>query len=63
MSSMTIPGVPVGGLKTVGQIVGTNNLVFRTDQNGLVIAVELLSSHTPGGAGRGPQGGLCRLHQ
>jgi predicted transcriptional regulator len=48
MSSMTIPGVPVGGLKKVGQIVGTNNLVFRTDQNGLAIAVELLSSHTPG---------------
>jgi CBS domain-containing protein len=45
---MAIPGVPVGGLKTVGQIVGTNDLVFRTDQNGLAIAVELLSTHTPG---------------
>jgi predicted transcriptional regulator len=48
MSTATIPGVPVGGLKKVGQIVGTNNLVFRTDQNGLAIAVELLSTHTPG---------------
>lgn len=48
MSTMAIPGVPVGGLKTVGQIVGTNDLVFRTDQNGLAIAVELLSTHTPG---------------
>lgn len=48
MTTMAIPGVPVGGLKTVGQIVGTNDLVFRTDQNGLAIAVELLSTHTPG---------------
>jgi CBS domain-containing protein len=48
MSTATIPGVPVGGLKKVGQIVGTNDLVFRTDQNGLAIAVELLSTHTPG---------------
>ncbi len=48
MTTMAMPGVPVGGLKTVGQIVGTNDLVFRADQNGLAIAVELLSSHTPG---------------
>ncbi|WP_447976922.1 CBS domain-containing protein [Candidatus Nitrospira bockiana] len=45
----TIPGVPVGGLKTVGQIVGTNELMFRAGQNGLAVAVELLSTHTPGG--------------
>jgi CBS domain-containing protein len=38
----------VGGLKTVGQIVGTNELVFHSGQNGLAIAVELLSTHTPG---------------
>jgi CBS domain-containing protein len=48
MSTTAIPGVPVGGLKKVGQIVGTNQLMFRTDQNGLAIAVELLSTHTPG---------------
>lgn len=45
---MTIVGVPVGGLKTVGQIVATNTLTFQADQNGLAIAVELLSTHTAG---------------
>ncbi|WHZ24318.1 MAG: CBS domain-containing protein [Nitrospira sp.] len=48
MSTMQTPGVPAGGFKTVGQIVGTNELVFRAGQNGLAIAVELLSSHTSG---------------
>ncbi len=41
-------GVPVGGLKTVGQIVSTNELKFYAKQNGLAVAVELLSTHTPG---------------
>jgi predicted transcriptional regulator len=41
-------GVPVGGLKTVGQIVATNTLTFQAGQNGLAIAVELLSTHTAG---------------
>ncbi len=45
---MSVVGVPVGGLKTVGQIVGTNTLMFRARQNGLAIAVELLSTHTAG---------------
>ena len=45
---MSIVGVPVGGLKTVGQIVGTNSLTFRTNQTGLTIALELLSTHIPG---------------
>ena len=45
---MNSTGVPVGGLKTVGQIVGTNTLTFRAGQNGLAIAVELLSTHTAG---------------
>ncbi len=45
---MSIPGVPGGGFKTVGQIVGTNELLFHAGQNGLAIAVELLSTHTPG---------------
>jgi CBS domain-containing protein len=44
----TVAGVPVGGLKTVGQITGTNDLRFHAGQNGLAVAVELLSSHTPG---------------
>ena len=45
---MNVIGVPVGGLKTVGQIVATNTLTFRAHQNGLAIAVELLSTHTAG---------------
>lgn len=48
MVTTVIPGVPVGGLKTVGQIVGTNDLRFRASHNGLAIAVELLSTHTAG---------------
>jgi len=45
---MSVVGVPVGGLKTVGQIVATNTLLFQAGQNGLAIAVELLSTHTAG---------------
>lgn len=45
---MTIPGVPVGGLKTVGQMDATNPLVFRAGQNGMEVALALLSSHTAG---------------
>jgi predicted transcriptional regulator len=41
-------GIPIGGLKRVGQIVGTNALTFHAKQNGLAIAVALLSSHTAG---------------
>ena len=47
---MTVQGIPVGGFKTVGQIVPTNDLKFRENQNGMAVAVELLSTHTPGGA-------------
>ena len=45
---MSIPGIPAGGLKTVGQIVGTNSLRFHAAQNGLAIAAEILSSHISG---------------
>jgi len=45
---MSAVGVPVGGLKTVGQIVATNTLTFQAGQNGMAIAVELLSTHTAG---------------
>ena len=45
---MTMPGTPSEGFKTVGQIDGTNSLRFHAKQNGLAIAVELLSSHTSG---------------
>jgi len=45
---MSIPGITGKGFETVGQIVGTNELLFRAGQNGLAIAVELLSTHTSG---------------
>src|SRR5690242_5989814 len=45
---MSIQGIPAGGLKTVAQIVGTNELRFHAAQNGLAIAVEILSSHVSG---------------
>ena len=47
---MTVQGIPAGGLKTVGQIVPTNEVKFRKDTNGMAVALELLSQHTPGGA-------------
>ncbi len=47
---MTVQGIPADGLKTVGQIVPTNEVKFRNDLNGMEVAVELLSRHTPGGA-------------
>ena len=45
---MTMPGVPAGGLKIVGQIDATNPLVFYAGQNGMEIAVALCSTHTAG---------------
>lgn len=45
---MLTQGIPVGGLNTIGQIVATNNLQFYAHQNGLAIAVALLSTHTAG---------------
>ena len=45
---MSVQGIPIGGLKKVGQIVATNPLTFHPDQNGLHIAVALLSSHIAG---------------
>ena len=45
---MNIPGVPGQGFKTVGQIEGSDTLLFRAGQDGLAIAVELLSTHATG---------------
>jgi CBS domain-containing protein len=45
---MTVQGLPVEGLNTVGQIVSTNALTFHAAENGLKIAVALLSTHTAG---------------
>lgn len=43
-----LPGVPAGGLRRVGQIRGTNDLIFHAGQDGMAVALELLSTHTPG---------------
>ena len=43
-----LPGVPAGGLRKVGQIRGTNSLILHAGQNGMLVALELLSTHTPG---------------
>ena len=48
MPTLSMPGVPVGGLRKVGQINATNDLLFHRKQNVLGVAVELLSTHTPG---------------
>jgi CBS domain-containing protein len=45
---MITAGVPVGGLITIGQILATNTLTFSAGQNGLAVALALLSSHTAG---------------
>lgn len=45
---MSVQGLPVEGLNTVGQIVATNALTFHAGENGLEIAVALLSTHTAG---------------
>ena len=46
---MTVQGIPAGGFKTVGQLVPTNDVKFRKKQTAMEVAVELLSTHTPGG--------------
>lgn len=48
MTTLARPGVPVGGFKTVGQINATNDLLFQRSQNAMGVAVELLTTHTPG---------------
>lgn len=48
MSTLSRPGVPVGGFKTVGQVHATNSLVFVRTHNAMGVAVELLTTHTPG---------------
>ena len=45
---MNIPGVPKEGLLTVGQIVGTNELLFQAGENALNVATQLVSSHNTG---------------
>ena len=42
---MSVQGIPVGGLQTVEQSVATNTVTFHAGQNGLAIAMALLSTH------------------
>lgn len=53
---MSMEGVPVGGLKTVGQIDATNPLVFRPKHSGMEVALALLSTHTAGAPVVDPHG-------
>lgn len=48
MSIQNQPGVPLGGLKTIGQIDATNTLSFEENRNGMSVALDLLSTHTAG---------------
>jgi len=48
MTTLGRPGVPAGGFKTIGQVRATNDLVFTRKQNAMGIAVELLTTNTPG---------------
>ena len=48
VTRFVLPGVPAGGIRTVGQIRGTNTLILHAGQNGMVVALELLTTHTPG---------------
>jgi hypothetical protein len=48
MTIQNKPGVPVGGLNTIGQIDATNTLCFEESRNGMTIALDLLSTHTAG---------------
>jgi CBS domain-containing protein len=56
MTLQNKPGVPVGGLNTIGQIDATNPLCFDENRNGMVVAVDLLSTHTAGAPVVGEQG-------
>ena len=46
---MTIPGVPEGGFRTVGQTVPTNQIRFGLGQDAQTIAAELVEAHVTGG--------------
>ncbi len=48
MTVQNKPGVPVGGLNTIGQIDATNTLCFEENRNGMTVALDLLSTHIAG---------------
>ena len=45
---MTLHSITVAGLRTIGQIAISHDLRFHTDQNGLDVAVQLLTTQIPG---------------
>jgi CBS domain-containing protein len=48
MTIQNKPGVPVGGFSTIGQIDATNTLCFEAERNGMIVALDLLATHTAG---------------
>jgi CBS domain-containing protein len=48
MTFQNKPGVPVGGLNTIGQIDATNTLCFDENRNGMAVGLDLLSTHIAG---------------
>jgi hypothetical protein len=48
---VSVQGIPVGGVQTVRQSVATDTVTFHAGQNGLAIAVVLLSIDVSCGAG------------
>lgn len=53
---MNRPSAPIDRPITIGQIDATNQLVFHPGQNGMEIAVALLSTHTAGAPVVAPDG-------
>ena len=41
---MPTVGIPAGGFKTVGQIVGTNAIQFHSGQDGMAITIEPMNN-------------------
>ena len=44
-----VPGTPAGGYHRVSDILATNSLQFRPEDNALDIAIEIVSTHAGGG--------------
>jgi hypothetical protein len=45
MFTKTVPGLPVGGLNTVGKIIGTNDLVFDAGPSALQWLLNYYDAH------------------
>lgn len=44
-----VPGTPAGGYHRVADIVATNSLQFKPEDNALDVAIEIVSTHAGGG--------------